>query len=159
MPNTREISYLAQVDIGQHRPAVAPSVQREMASEYRVPDVVFKSWLHSLAYVRNLCAHHKRVWNRVLAIKPIIPHKWTQLNLRNDRIYSVLVILSHCLSQTDPAEAPRWRADICKLLASRPDRSLARMGAPQGFEYLEPWTPSPAPVAASRVHSPAITTR
>lgn len=27
-------------------------------------------WLHTLTYVRNICAHHSRLWNRELAIKP-----------------------------------------------------------------------------------------
>ena len=27
-------------------------------------------WLHTLTYVRNVCAHHSRLWNRELAIRP-----------------------------------------------------------------------------------------
>jgi len=29
------------------------------------------SWVHTLVYIRNLCAHHSRIWNRTLAIKPM----------------------------------------------------------------------------------------
>lgn len=34
---------------------------------------VFQSWFHALAYVRNLCAHHSRLWNRDLSVRPNIP--------------------------------------------------------------------------------------
>ena len=28
------------------------------------------SWFHSLTYIRNICSHHGRLWNRELAIRP-----------------------------------------------------------------------------------------
>lgn len=34
---------------------------------------IFQSWLHSLVYLRNICAHHSRLWNKKLAIKAEFP--------------------------------------------------------------------------------------
>ncbi|MGE4307572.1 MULTISPECIES: Abi family protein [Bacteroides] len=29
------------------------------------------SWLHSIVYIRNICAHHSRLWNKVLGVRPL----------------------------------------------------------------------------------------
>ena len=34
---------------------------------------ILSSWLHSISYVRNLCAHHSRLWNHQMTIKPTVP--------------------------------------------------------------------------------------
>lgn len=35
-------------------------------------DLVFCSWLHTLSYIRNICAHHSRLWNISLDITPMV---------------------------------------------------------------------------------------
>ena len=48
------------------------------------------SWFHSLTYIRNICSHHGRLWNRELAIRPSRLRNivWNPpMTPRNDRIY------------------------------------------------------------------------
>ena len=50
--------------------------QSEIARRYGVNDwKVFASWLFSLSYLRNLVAHHSRVWNRNITSKPKLPKR------------------------------------------------------------------------------------
>ncbi|MBK9132460.1 MAG: Abi family protein [Gammaproteobacteria bacterium] len=35
-----------------------------------------RSWLHAIAYLRNLCAHHSRLWNRRFTITPEVPKEY-----------------------------------------------------------------------------------
>lgn len=52
------------------------------------------SWIHALVYIRNLCAHHCRIWNRMLSIKPKIPkgeNEW--MGISNSKIFCVFMIL------------------------------------------------------------------
>ena len=49
--------------------------KRKIANYYGVKDSVFESWLHSIVYVRNICAHHSRLWNKTLRIQPLFPRK------------------------------------------------------------------------------------
>ncbi len=35
-----------------------------------IPYPVIVSWLHSLTYLRNLSAHHRRIWNRIFVVTP-----------------------------------------------------------------------------------------
>ena len=47
--------------------------KRDVAAVFGVSDTVFASWLHTLVYVRNICAHHARLWNRTLGVRPLMP--------------------------------------------------------------------------------------
>jgi abortive infection bacteriophage resistance protein len=48
--------------------------QQKIAAKYGVSDFkVFSSWLRSLNYLRNLVAHHSRVWNRNVIDQPKLP--------------------------------------------------------------------------------------
>lgn len=49
--------------------------KRDIAKYFGLADKVFSSWLHSIVYLRNICAHHSRLWNREMQIQPIIPRK------------------------------------------------------------------------------------
>ena len=51
---------------------VEKAIKQDIAAEYGVADKVLESWLLTLNYVRNICAHHARLWNRGLG-KPAPP--------------------------------------------------------------------------------------
>jgi abortive infection bacteriophage resistance protein len=48
------------------------SVKKEIATKYSLHHKTLISWMHFLTYIRNLCAHHSRLWNKELAIKPVL---------------------------------------------------------------------------------------
>ena len=50
----------------------SPQVKRNIADELGVPSKTLCSWLKTLNVVRNITAHHGRLWNRVLGVKPRI---------------------------------------------------------------------------------------
>ena len=47
--------------------------KRNIAHYFGLDDSTFESWLHSFTYVRNVCAHHSRFWNKRMSIQPRIP--------------------------------------------------------------------------------------
>jgi abortive infection bacteriophage resistance protein len=53
----------------------APVIKRGIARHYGIPDEVLTSWLQVINVVRNICAHHGRLWNRQLGYKPLLPGK------------------------------------------------------------------------------------
>ena len=69
--------------------------QNAVLARWGLHHTVAESWFHCIAYVRNVCAHHARLWNRDLAIKPMIPKKdpsWDAI-VNNRRVFSVLCML------------------------------------------------------------------
>jgi hypothetical protein len=75
---------------------LAPSPEKKAVAVYfGVMEPVLVSWLHSLVYVRNICAHHARFWNKELRISAKIPKKpvneWPGIPIQTDRkVYMVL---------------------------------------------------------------------
>lgn len=118
-----------------------PDIRKSIAKLFDVHDVVLESWLLTLNTIRNFCAHHSRLWNRVLGIKPKIPdkaEKWHKpVPVTNDRIFSVLTICKYCLDRIAPQS--RWSERVRTLLSKMPDIPLESMGFPENWEQSPIW--------------------
>jgi abortive infection bacteriophage resistance protein len=57
------------------------SLRKTIAATFDQPEPIFMSWVHTLVAIRNTCAHHSRVWNRELAITPMLPRTWTAASI------------------------------------------------------------------------------
>ena len=44
--------------------------RKQIACYFELPQSVLGSWMHTLTFIRNICAHHARLWNRELAVPP-----------------------------------------------------------------------------------------
>lgn len=100
------------------------------------------AWLHTLTYIRNVCAHHSRLWNRELAIRPdqSKDRRWLPpMTPRNDRIFYVLLMLRHLLKATDNGDD--WQRAITELLGDLADKEYFRlsMGMPAAWEEHPLW--------------------
>ncbi|WP_440993082.1 Abi family protein [Cysteiniphilum litorale] len=55
-------------------------VKYSVANNYGLQEPVLTSWIRALSDLRNLCAHHSRIWNRNFGSKPVfpktLPSKW-----------------------------------------------------------------------------------
>lgn len=104
---------------------------------------VLESWLHTLLYIRNLCAHHARLWNRELAIRPKIPDKrhlpdWHRPTpVDNTRIFSVLTLARFLLREIAPQS--EWSNRLFALLGKYSDIPLNAMGFPPGWQASPIW--------------------
>jgi abortive infection bacteriophage resistance protein len=116
--------------------------RRIMAREYSINAEVMQSWLRSLNYVRNICAHHGRLWNRVLAYSPKIPtdKRWAEpvrIMDSQNRIFSVLTILKYLLPYTAPQS--KWSERLGKLLKAYPVIPKKLMGFPENWKECPMW--------------------
>lgn len=113
-----------------------PQYRTAIAENFGVHEEVFGTWLHSLTYVRNLCAHHCRLWNRTLAIRPTIPRRWPSASVGEGKVYSILLILNYLMTTVAPKS--RWKKRAVNLLLES-DVNLGLMGFPANWLELEPW--------------------
>jgi abortive infection bacteriophage resistance protein len=114
----------------------------EFGTQFGLSHQVLTSWLHALSYVRNLCAHHSRVWNRVLTIKPIVAKRYKGLMTDNSRIYSILIVAQVMLRKAAPDN--HWATRLRELLDEHPDIPLSAMGIPENWYEHELWGLEPA---------------
>ena len=112
---------------------VENSLKREISACFEVEHGVLISWIKSLCYIRNLCAHHSRVWNRVLAIKPKIPNKkkvesWK--DVKNNKIFCVILIIAGMLKSIGLSDDWTERA---QNLFNGNRELLSSMGFPENW--------------------------
>ena len=118
-------------------------IQRMIAREYDIEDKILKSWLGSLNVIRNICAHHGRLWNRVLGFKPLIPRRkkypqWhSPVKIKNNRIFGILTILRYLLEKVAPTS--KWENRFRDLLRRYPDIQIKKMGFPENWEDSPIW--------------------
>jgi abortive infection bacteriophage resistance protein len=116
-------------------------VQKELARRYGVSDTVCLSWMRTLNTIRNICAHHARLWNRVLGVKPLIPNKDRRWNhpatIPNDRVFGVLTICRYCLAVIAPGSD--WTDRFKQLLAEYPDVPHQGLGLIPGWDRHLAW--------------------
>ena len=99
-------------------------------------------WLHKLTYIRNVCAHHSRLWNRELAIRPEKSRDpdWSPpVTPRNDRIFYILLMLRYVLKTTNNGDA--WCRQCTALLEPivQEDKWRVAMGMPVNWEGHPVW--------------------
>lgn len=73
----------------------AGHARRDVAKYYGLSDTLMESWLHSIVYVRNICAHHSRLWNRRLSINALIP-RHTKLTFIDTPLLTLNESISFC---------------------------------------------------------------
>jgi abortive infection bacteriophage resistance protein len=115
--------------------------RRAIASVYGVDQGVLQSWLHHLSLVRNICAHHSRLWNREFSIIPMDSRNKPaclagEFVAGSRKLYNTLVILLHFMDTIAPHH--HWRARLKNLLANHavPVRS---MDFPQDWQRRAIW--------------------
>lgn len=105
--------------------------QDAISAEYGLTNGrVFATWLRSLNYMRNVCAHHSRLWNRNIVDQPKLPPKEQVAFVAdfegNERLrarpYLLFCIAQQLMSVINPSST--WWDRVNKLLADEfPDLS------------------------------------
>ena len=78
---------------------------------------VMTSWLHTMTYVRNICAHHSRLWNRDFGVRPDLlmkpskPWMTTSFRRNNHRCFYFLCTLKYLLFAANPTNHFRDRLE------------------------------------------------
>ncbi len=111
--------------------------------EFGISDRVLQSWLATLNQVRNLCAHHARLWNRGLGISPMIPRahkhpKWhAPVSIQGNRLFAAMTVLRYLLRLAAPQS--QWQIRFENLLDRYPEIPLALMGFPTNWKDSPLW--------------------
>ena len=71
--------------------------KKAIASTYGIGYTYFESWIESIAYVRNLCAHYGRLYNAKLTKTPKLYQQDHKLGITNIRVFCILCCLKYIL--------------------------------------------------------------
>lgn len=103
---------------------------------------ILESWMHSFSHLRNVCAHHSRLWNRRLTTMPQIPtHTRFEFiynkNVYPNKIYASLCCISYVLNIISPEH--NFNTRLLELINSCPLVDLKEMGFPENWEQEKIW--------------------
>lgn len=133
---------LEEVSLGQlshlFKDLAHDSDRKDIARQFNVPQIVLESWLHTLTFVRNCCAHHSRIWNRELSIVPKLPKSqpWCSIPAYiptleiqpRKRLFIVIAMLHHLMQQVAPNSS--WLSRVEDLLLKYPRVNTHFIGFP-----------------------------
>lgn len=119
------------------------SLRNRIAKPFGLNEAVFKPLIHHLTVVRNISAHHSRLWNRQIPVRLFLPRNPTNLADSMDRaapgkLYNTLTMLTYVLAQIDTL--PDWQGRLLSLLESLPHGDLGQLGFPANWEALPMWS-------------------
>lgn len=119
----------------------------KIACDFGLPnDVILVNWLHSIAMLRNCCAHHGRIWNRRFVTNVMLPYntkfsfidKSTIKHIRSNKFFAILCCVKYISDIISPGN------DLKKNLLSIMEDSgklldLKDMGFPRNWMDLPIW--------------------
>ena len=116
-----------------------------IASYFALPPQTFCSWLHTINYIRNICAHHARLWNRDMNIVPekLLFSKslaWISNpdTVKRSKVYYFFCMLNYMLQTANPTSPFKQR--LIELLEEYKDVvSLKAMGFPNDWKSEKMW--------------------
>ncbi|MCK5243345.1 Abi family protein [bacterium] len=122
---------------------VEKSIKQAIAGNYNISQEVLHSWLGAINAVRNICAHHGRLWNRELGFKPLVPREnkhpqWhNPVEVPDNRIFGILTILKYMLNIV--ASQSKWPERVKGLLDKYADIPSVPMGFPENWQECPIW--------------------
>ncbi|MBL8080466.1 MAG: Abi family protein [Anaerolineales bacterium] len=114
-----------------------------IARRFNLYPPVMVSWLHTLLFIRNICAHHARLWNRDISIRPQIPARkhspeWhSPVKFNNTRVFAVLGLLCYLMKYLEPSYD--FLARLEGLLLAYPEIPIREMGFPSNWKDSSIW--------------------
>lgn len=117
--------------------------KKKIARNLQVGNHTFlTSWLQSITVVRNICAHHSRLWNRNLPTPPKLlkkaPLPWIEAsNLDPHKLYAVMAAMQYLLQTISPGNHFQQRLE--ELFQNYPSVDLKPMDFPANWQEEPLW--------------------
>lgn len=116
--------------------------RQAIAKPYGLDQKILVSLAHHLTYVRNICAHHGRLWNKQFTVTMTLPNSPASLKLAMNtvaprRLYNTLAVLGYLMGIVTPRT--HWRQQLVELIDSCALADTAAMGFPSNWKNFPAW--------------------
>jgi abortive infection bacteriophage resistance protein len=112
-------------------------LKKEIASLFSVHYSILESWLHTLSYLRNLCAHHSRLWNRIFTIKPKFLKECKAYISQDSKFFAQTFVVVRLLRKI--SQDSHWEERLEHLLKEYQAIDTSMMGFPENWISLSIW--------------------
>ena len=114
-------------------------IRNAIGRPYQLNHGILSSILFNMAHLRNICAHHGRLWNRNLYTGLRVPNALAAYcnGEATEGLYNRLVIIAFLMSIIDPRGS--WKSELAGLMQTHPAIDKQRMGFPDSWRGMDFW--------------------
>jgi abortive infection bacteriophage resistance protein len=108
--------------------------KKAVAKTFGIGYTYLESWLESISYVRNICAHYGRLYNAKLSKTPLLYKEYSEAGIGNNRMFGILLCMKHILKNDS-----HWNLyvqDIETLIDKYEKVDIQTMGFPKNWKEL-----------------------
>ena len=108
--------------------------KKAVAKSFGIGYTYLESWLESISYVRNICAHYGRLYNAKLSKTPMLYKEYMQAGIVNNRIFGVLLCMKHILK--NDTHWNQYVEQVGQLIEKYEKVDVKTMGFPENWKKL-----------------------
>ncbi|MBW3093439.1 Abi family protein, partial [Bifidobacterium sp. 82T10] len=110
------------------------TVNKAIAQDFGVKQFLLKSWLRHLTYIRNLCGHHSRIYNRTMTTRATL----LKMDSRHDgaKAWPTIITLMRLYQRLWPEQWHDLACGLARLIDSHPTVPLEPMGFPADWRFI-----------------------
>jgi len=132
---------------------LVPARAQRISMSYGIDDQrILETWMATFNFVRNICAHHRRMWNRGITKQPspiklgdseLMDHLWDTTGETprpmNNKAYFVLCMLQYLMKHISPNST--WHFKVRELIENteKPEFYENSMGFTKGWKKEKLW--------------------
>lgn len=107
-------------------------VAKGVASGFGVKPFILRSWLRHLTYIRNICGHHSRLYNRVMTTRANLLKADARYD--SDKEFPTFIVLKRIYERSWPERWPSMLEELDGLISSHAEVSLLPMRFPSDWQ-------------------------
>lgn len=120
--------------------------KQAVADSFGLPEInIMENWMFCFSSLRNICAHHGRLWNRRMSAIVKLPYNTTGTflnkqeikNIYSNKLYAVLCAVKYMLDQIDAANG--FSNELKMLIGSCPVGQEKEMGFVKDWDKHPLW--------------------
>ncbi|GAA58329.1 hypothetical protein P20652_0183 [Pseudoalteromonas sp. BSi20652] len=117
------------------------ALKNDIADSYKVKETILSSFLHHITTVRNICAHHCRLYNRDFTFTMKLPTNGDRVLLNSfsgttKQLYNTLVMCAYFMDLISPNH--HWKQKLASLIDTY-NIDVTEMGFPENWQELPIW--------------------
>lgn len=113
-----------------------------VANHFGLNDIsILENWMHCFSNIRNICAHHARLWNRRLTAHIKLPRNPQNPFLKNTKIYPYKLYAALCCMQymLNNIQEDCFKSKLLTIMGECPLAQEKEMGFPTDWKNENFW--------------------
>jgi len=122
--------------------------KKAVADYFGISPTILANWLENLSYVRNLCAHHSRLWNRTMTKRITVPtnpaYPWVNIaSPKPEKLYNSICVMQFLQERVNVVSP--FKGKLQTLFSRFHEINLTAAGFPSDWKTDLFWKPKYIP--------------